>query len=74
MTVRSPHFTSADHAALDTYLLKLMQAVRSGSVEPTAAAADLAQVLCAVDIGNYAEPLARASSPERFIARMGQHR
>ena len=74
MTVRSRTFTSADHDALHAYLLKLMAAVREGLVHPEEAAGDLDHLLAAVDVGNFAEPLARADHCDEFIAHLANRR
>lgn len=67
MAIRAPAFTSADHKKLDLYLLRLMEAVRDGLITPAAAQRHLVQQLAAVDIGNYTDPLASASHPQRTI-------
>ena len=68
MPERAPTFSNADHKKLDVYLLKLMEAVRDGQLKPDIAAAEVAHLLAAVDLGNYAEPLGRAARPDESVA------
>jgi hypothetical protein len=55
MTKRTPTLTENDHINMDEFLAHLFDDYKNGSISKEKAVGAIAQVISAIDIGNYGE-------------------
>lgn len=55
MTMRKPTLTNRDHTNMDAFLGHVLEDFKAGDITKEEAVGGLAQVIAAIDIGNYGE-------------------